>query len=570
MNIYLLYLLHYITEDKYLVLRQTSAGRKRKLSNYRSKLQIKKQATNEPKRITNSEVIPNYHKLSTEEIDIDVEVVHTDSFIEQEDKLDKGDEISYEFNEEVEFNEVNDNVEDINSEENVNESSKSFKEYCISKLTDKTLMSRLVDRMEDSGNLYDFMKLIEMLSSGEFPADNIVLLLLLDRVRFQNCSNTTAMRYRDVTRLFWSIVYRLCKGVGITFFGGEKNWGQVVSKECEKSKYPPEKSKLNFAVPDKKILREISQKLPKVIPPGKIECTLEMLRGKQDLIVLADGKLVTKGLKSNFCGDVDLFGHEDSPNLEKLRNYLEKQIDFICKTVENYSESSMEDKFTVISELIDMLTEMIENVRKFNNSERKKLLKFTSGNYPSNPDRAISACKTHIYTSSIWIRKAVNINFKLFRFLSNFQNNMHTFGENTEIELTQCSNIRLLHDSQYVSSERNKNDYPHLIRKYSDDWKELVKESLVTDNTVSDSLGLNGTRAMKKYYKNYIMDEGDDEYLNQKAKPQYEIDCIATLCCVFIPAVLPSCALLYEEGCSFHSGKVHLKLLSSSPGGIIR
>ena len=64
--------------------------------------------------------------------------------------------------------------------------------------------------------------------------------------------NTVGMRYCKVMKLFWSIVYRLCKGVGLKFFSGEKNWGQVFCKETEKSEYSPDKSKINFAVPDEK------------------------------------------------------------------------------------------------------------------------------------------------------------------------------------------------------------------------------------------------------------------------------------------------------------------------------
>ena len=36
---------------------------------------------------------------------------------------------------------------------------------------------------------------------------------------------------------------------------------------------------------------------------------------------MADGKLLTKGLKKDFSGDVDLFGHEEQPNLQDLRQY---------------------------------------------------------------------------------------------------------------------------------------------------------------------------------------------------------------------------------------------------------
>ena len=38
--------------------------------------------------------------------------------------------------------------------------------------------------------------------------------------------------------------------------------------------------------------------LPKIIPPGKIQKTIDMIAGKNDLILMADGKLVTKGLRN--------------------------------------------------------------------------------------------------------------------------------------------------------------------------------------------------------------------------------------------------------------------------------
>ena len=96
------------------------------------------------------------------------------------------------------------------------------------------------------------MMLIKQLASGELPENNIVLLLLLDKVRFQDTDNTVGIRYRSVTKLFWSVVYWLCKGVGFEIFWGEKNWGQVVTCSTKKSNYCPKKSKINVTVPDEK------------------------------------------------------------------------------------------------------------------------------------------------------------------------------------------------------------------------------------------------------------------------------------------------------------------------------
>ena len=69
------------------------------------------------------------------------------------------------------------------------------------------------------------MKLMRNLSTGAIGMDNIVLILLLERAKFQSCKNTVAMRYSKVTKLFWLIVHRLCKSSGLKFFAGEKKFG---------------------------------------------------------------------------------------------------------------------------------------------------------------------------------------------------------------------------------------------------------------------------------------------------------------------------------------------------------
>ena len=142
-----------------------------------------------------------------------------------------------------------------------------------------------------------------------------------------------------------------------------------------------------------------------------------MLAGKKDLVLMADGKLVTKGLRNEFSGDVDLFGHE--PNISELKQFLQKQLDFICNVVENFPQSTAEDKFSAILELVEMVTIMIQNVREIHMRERKKLQKFLTGKYPTQPEKAISSCKTHIYTSSVWIKRALDVNCYLFKFYRN-------------------------------------------------------------------------------------------------------------------------------------------------------
>ena len=98
----------------------------------------------------------------------------------------------------------------------------------------------------------------------------------------------------------------------------------------------------------------------------------------------------------------------------------------------------------------------------------------------------------------------------------------------------------------------------------------MIKQSLVTDDTISDALGLNGCKSLKKHEKNFIMDDYDEERFQQRCKEQHEIDGISTISALFMGGLLPSCAIFYEEGCSFLNGKKQLTLLSCSPIGVIR
>ena len=60
---------------------------------------------------------------------------------------------------------------------------------------------------------------------------------------------------------------------------------------------------------------------------------------------MADGKLVTKGLKENFLGDVNMFGHETSPNLEELKSTLESHIMYIGKCSRSFKECNVGDQY---------------------------------------------------------------------------------------------------------------------------------------------------------------------------------------------------------------------------------
>ena len=109
----------------------------------------------------------------------------------------------------------------------------------------------------------------------------------------------------------------------------------------------------------------MNHNLPKIIPPGKIRCALNLLKSKKDIVLMADGKMVTKGLESNFRGDMDLFGQKNLLNLTDLREKLNTEMELYSKCAINYTSGLDGDKFTTLCEIGDSLCAMNEVVQNW-------------------------------------------------------------------------------------------------------------------------------------------------------------------------------------------------------------
>ena len=454
----------------------------------------------------------------------------------------------------------------LDESENTDGNEESFRERCLKELRSDDLLLNIINKLEKCNRLNDFMKLMRHLSTGEIAMDNIVWILMLEKAKFQSCKNTVAMRYSKVTKLFWSIVYRLCKSSGLKFFAGEKNWGQVVSNECGRSRYTPQKSKINFAVPSESVLRYINRRLPKVIPPGKIHQSLDLLSDQKDVVLMADGKLITKGLKENFCGDVNLFGHEIDPNINELENEIQRHLEYLSNCTCNFRIATPSDKYHMLSDLVNVMTVVIGKIRKFRANEMKRLKTYEKSVFCDQKYmKVISTCKTNIYTSKIWLKKVLKVNVEIHDIMAQLQNNKHIFSIASNPNVSDKSNVRLLHAAETVSGHINPLDYPHLIKAGSDIHKDLVRQSLMMTGTIFTAVGLNKVSSMKSHFKRFVLDIGFNE------------DCIsanyvglATLTNIIMPSMLPSCAVLYEEGCRYLNGKNRNKVICSPSHWIIR
>ena len=173
------------------------------------------------------------------------------------------------------------------------------------------------------------MVLIMEIASGQLPVTNMAFLLSLEVVLLHSLKNSTQMRYRNNTTLFWEIALSLGGPRLLRLFSSDKHFGLVNSGECDKSKYPPAKGSYNFAVPDEHTLRKSKTRIPKDVPCGIIEESFQNLENDKEYILSLDGKQVGQGLKEYGEGDVNLWGFEGPPSLEQTMRHLRNKTNNI-------------------------------------------------------------------------------------------------------------------------------------------------------------------------------------------------------------------------------------------------
>ena len=537
-------------------------GRKKKLSLYRSRNK-RKRPTSSATTSTNTfrKTIVSYLYSTDSDSDnpdseyIDIEASDSDENREDFIATPKRSKLaSPDYDHEITFEEDNAHY-------------KQFTEQCVEKLSCKEYWRDLVDKLYRSHNLNEFMLLLDGLKCDKIPMDNIVFLLMLERAKFGWTPNTCGMRYRKVTKTFWSIVYRLCKSTGLKFFSGSKNWGQVVCKESRKSVYHGDMAKINFAVPDEKMLRRLSKKFPKVIPPGIIHKSMDLLQNEKNIILMADGKMVTKGLGDNFTGDVNLFGHEENPNVKALEDELWNYVCFISDSVTHYENVAECDRLTNIIDIENIITNLIQRIRLYMMDKKKKLLSYDENNTFNT--KIISKLKTDIYTASLWIKKILQLNVKLMHLMAAVQTNSNMFSDLSPVIVNMEGNIRMLHKANYVAQHVDFEDFPHLFKKGSDIYRDLLHQSCVPAKYAYYIMGLDTRSNLRHYYSTYISEETPYPP-EQNSEHTSHLDAIATTCKLFMPSYMPSCCLFYEEGIRFMDGRITRKLLSCGPLGIIR
>ena len=297
-----------------------------------------------------------------------------------------------------------------------------FVRHCYAELRNADMMRNLVENLYVAGCLPDFMILVNQLASGDLSPSNIAFLLCLERAKWQSLKTTTQMRFRDVTKKFWLVVYRLLKGKGIRFFSGPKNYGQVITSEATRGNYDPKKSDINFAVPDERYLRSQDRILGRIVQPGIIEPSLNILQNHKDVVLMADCKRLAKGLKGDCVGDVDLWGHEKIPTLQDKLQKFREDCHVLSNQIKSLPNASVLQCYTNLKYTLKLVTTKIRDVREIENAERKRLLNYEKlSPDPNYKVAAKGACRSHIYDCKIFITNALELNKNICKCMSYLQ-----------------------------------------------------------------------------------------------------------------------------------------------------
>ena len=144
-----------------------------------------------------------------------------------------------------------DDVEtDYFSDGDVSTTPSNYLQNCIRQMTESNLVKSVLWKCEKKGLMRHFMALMEGLANGKLPVTNMPFLLALEFALLQSLENSTQMRYREDTTLFWEIALSIGGPRLLRLFASDKHFGQVNSGKSKQSKYSPKDGSYNFAVPD--------------------------------------------------------------------------------------------------------------------------------------------------------------------------------------------------------------------------------------------------------------------------------------------------------------------------------
>ena len=225
-------------------------------------------------------------------------------------------------------------------------------------MASSNILTQVLRKCEQKGLARHFIALMKEKASDKMPVTNISFLLALEVGLLHSLNNSTQMRYRDETTLFWEMALSVGGPRLLRLFSSDKHYGQVNSGKSDKSKYFPNDGSYNFAVPDERILWKSKTNIPKDVPCGIMDESLKLLFIDKEYILSLDGKQVGTGLKEQGVGDVNLWGFEGPPSLTDTLRFLRNETNNILAIADKINDQ--EDKTYLNPDILKDLKFVVE------------------------------------------------------------------------------------------------------------------------------------------------------------------------------------------------------------------
>ena len=213
---------------------------------------------------------------------------------------------------------------------------------------------------------------------------------------------------------------------------------------------------------------------------------------------------LSKGLKGERLGDIDLWSHECPPTLGDKLQKLEHHKRIISEGIEFLENSDDLDLYMKLKHILKISSFRIKDIREVLLKQTRRL-SYLNG-ISSDPNFKIaakSACKVKIYECKVFINKALALNLRICKCLVQLQSSEDHFNPEN-ITLCNVHNVRRLHNTSYVGAHCDLNVNTHLIKQGSEEWMDLRKSSHITGSTAYNALGFRGFKSMREDFKQFI------------------------------------------------------------------
>jgi hypothetical protein len=311
------------------------------------------------------------------------------------------------------------------------------------------------------------------------------------------------MVYSEEFMKFWNF-----HGKALRFMSGAKSVGQVIDGSTSKGLYDPQRTSINFAVPNVNSVNNfdaLETNIPKTISPGIITQTQNVLPRDKTYVLSVDGKKGAPGL-SDLHGDQDLFGHEEKHSLQSLKDRLQQELQEVESLKTEWSFKNNEDRKVKALEIVRIISSRTQDVRLLYQNQKFTLAKFhkEAGEdwRKSRFIYVISSVQSIMYQIKSVLKRLLEMNNMLLQEVAVSCNSCDSFSFASEIDQYEQKNWISLKDQDCLPESLRQDT--RLIKQRTEQWLEERSHFKLTGSTPFAGLGLDSLKNLQKHYNKVV------------------------------------------------------------------